>query len=578
MTAAISEAANGEPPKIKVGAVSATLTGSGVLRIFQLRPAVIRGRELRPRRVGVGRPHGRAHRSFFLAGPKASSSPLMKVRLMHPAVGEIAFPLKPGGSLVIGRLGSSTDVEISWDPRISRRHCRLWEKDGRVWFQDLASRNGSWIGSDKVSGVVRLSPGSSVLIGETVLLVPPAGDEEAEVEETHERPLTEKEASILESLTPRPNEELSAREQTVQLRLAVADLAAARGNTPPPRGHTLPPREAPPLVHASSEASTQDLRSHSVADAPLPPLSPSKEVRGAPRFVSSRRVKLRARDREDLRDLWMRDISKGGLFVETKVPPEPGTALEVHLETPAGTVQLEGVVVHLLSDEMARSFGGQPGVGIQFLNLDINTRDAIQAYVDGLANQLEGGSSDLQHMSEAESEEILQKARDFLHKAESADFYSALGVTPSAGNQRIEQVADRLHRELSAAVERITPTRAARLEAAVNVLNRVKRILTHEEGRLEYDFRNGHVRAQDRVTNAQAGQKPSLNALREAWNRVYPERVDRAALLTRKAFAARQRQDLAAAIDAGRAALELNPFFLELKQNIEAWETLGERR
>ena len=40
---------------------------------------------------------------------------------------------------------------------------------------------------------------------------------------------------------------------------------------------------------------------------------------------------------------------------------------------------------------------------------------------------------------------------------------------------------------------------------------------------------------------------------------------------------ARQRQDLAGAIDAGRNALELNPFFEELRQTVDVWEKTADR-
>ncbi|MEO1227581.1 MAG: FHA domain-containing protein [Myxococcota bacterium] len=505
---------------------------------------------------------------------------------MHSAVGEIAFPLKAGGSLVIGRLGSMVDVEISWDPRISRRHCRIWEKDGRIWFQDLSSRNGSWVDDARVSGVVRLRPGSEVILGETILRIPRIDEAEGSgVEDTHERELTKDEAAFLGAL----------RE--------AAETSSQSLPEPPPRNHTLPARAAAPLPEpplpeppipeppppevappdtedAEVIASpTVDLRSPSeVQNLPLSGPTGHSPVRGNPRFVSTTRVKVRARDRADLKDLWMRDISKGGLFVETKVPPPSGTRLEVQLETPAGTIQLEGTVVHVLTPEMTASFGGQPGVGIQFMDLDPGTREAIQAYVEGLAQELSGGSQDLERLSEEESEEVLQRARRFLHDAEKSDFYAALEIRPTAGVERIEEATSALHKRMSEAVERMPPPRAARVEAALNVLARVRRVLTHEDGRLEYDFRNGHIRAQDRLMNAQQGGSPGLATLRQAWNRVFPERVDRAALLTRKAFAARQRQDLAAAIDAGRAALELNPFFEELKQTVEVWESSASER
>lgn len=500
----------------------------------------------------------------------------MKIRLMHPAVGEIAFPLKPGGSLVIGRVGTMTDVEISWDPRISRRHCRLWEKDGRVWFQDLASRNGSWVGSERVSGVMRLAPGASVLVGETVLLLPEQGgsdDLPEVVEETHERPLTQDEVVALERTQDRAP---LPRNNTVPARTAAAPLEVSAERRASAHEPTSRPHRSSSGSWRLPEGSTMDLRRSNDGGESLRDPEPKRLVRAGPRFVSSTRVKVRARDREDLRDLWMRDISKGGVFVETRKPPVAGTSLEVHLETPAGTIQLNGTVVHVLTQEMASSFGGQPGVGIQFTDLDPATRDAIQAYIEGIAEQLQGGSSDLERMSESESDEIIKMARKFLRDTEKSDFYSALDIPPTVSGQKIEEVTSALHRRLSEASQKIPPPQAARLEAALNVLGRVRRILTHMEGRLEYDFRNGHIRAKERIKNARDGKDPSLSLLRQAWNRVFPERVDRAALLTRKAFASRQRQDLAQAIDHGRAALELNPFFDELKQTVEVWESAGE--
>lgn len=523
----------------------------------------------------------------------------MKIRLMHPAVGEIAFPLKPGGSLVVGRLGSMADVEISWDPRISRRHCRLWEKDGRVWFQDLASRNGSWIGSDRVTGVIRLAPGASVLIGETVLLLPDGRAQgDPEVEETHERPAKPEELAQLEAAAePPPSTRAPVASEGAPLEPSEAGRPtpseeAQEARVPPVRSPTLPARsplapEVPIEEPVDDEpdgtviaSPTMDLRRPSEATPLVPEPEPRRVVRGNPRFVSSSLVKVRARDREDLRDLWMRDISKGGLFVETRTPPPPGTQIEVQLETPAGVISLRGTVVHVLSEAMAAGFGGEPGVGVQFLDLDPSTRDAIQAYVEGLAERLHsGGSTDLEPtLSPVDSDEILQRARRFLHDAERGDFYAALDLKPTATRQRIDEVAAAFQHRLSDSVQRIAPPQAARLEAALTVLARVRRIMTHEEGRLEYDFRNGHIRAKDRIQAAKAETGPSLSVLRQAWNRVYPDRVDRAALLTRKAFAARQRQDLAGAIDAGRAALDLNPFFEELRQTVEVWESAGERR
>ena len=71
---------------------------------------------------------------------------------------------------------------------------------------------------------------------------------------------------------------------------------------------------------------------------------------------------------------------------------------------------------------------------------------------------------------------------------------------------------------------------------------------------------------------AHAGTGPSLEILRRTWNRVSHERVDQAALLTRRAFAARQAKRWDDAIQYAKQALTLNPFFEELEKTLEAWD------
>ena len=67
----------------------------------------------------------------------------MKLELTHPSIGTFAFELQPGGDLVLGRDTTDADIELRWDPHVSRRHARLYFVDGGVWYDDLDSRNGS---------------------------------------------------------------------------------------------------------------------------------------------------------------------------------------------------------------------------------------------------------------------------------------------------------------------------------------------------------------------------------------------------------------------------------------------------
>jgi DNA-binding NtrC family response regulator len=84
--------------------------------------------------------------------------------------------LAEGRSLVIG---TSYTAEIQVDDRtVSSRHGRLTVIEGRLHYEDLDSRNGSYAGGVKIDRAV-MSVGSSVVLGRTVLtcVEPPSSDE-----------------------------------------------------------------------------------------------------------------------------------------------------------------------------------------------------------------------------------------------------------------------------------------------------------------------------------------------------------------------------------------------------------------
>ncbi len=70
----------------------------------------------------------------------------------------------------IGRLADCT-ISIPGDPDASRRHARLFSRDGGWWLEDLGSANSTFIGefaqSRKIVGAVRLVPGQIFRLGLT---------------------------------------------------------------------------------------------------------------------------------------------------------------------------------------------------------------------------------------------------------------------------------------------------------------------------------------------------------------------------------------------------------------------------
>lgn len=76
-----------------------------------------------------------------------------------------------GDLVTIGR-AVENDVTVDWDPEVSRSHARL-ERVAARWtvVDDGLSRNGTFVGPDRVTGRRALEPGDLVRIGRTVLVV-----------------------------------------------------------------------------------------------------------------------------------------------------------------------------------------------------------------------------------------------------------------------------------------------------------------------------------------------------------------------------------------------------------------------
>ena len=71
--------------------------------------------------------------------------------------------------LTIGRSRAS-DIALPWDGRVSRTHAAL-ERVGDAWtvVDDGLSRNGTWLGGERITGRRRLSDGDVVRVGSTSL-------------------------------------------------------------------------------------------------------------------------------------------------------------------------------------------------------------------------------------------------------------------------------------------------------------------------------------------------------------------------------------------------------------------------
>lgn len=112
---------------------------------------------------------------------------------------------------------------------------------------------------------------------------------------------------------------------------------------------------------------------HTVIDA----AGSSAERRGSERADLVVRVDYKSID--DLFSEFASNINEGGIFVETESPPERGTLVDLQFRLPGSDqpVRARGTVVRVTG----RDSGDSPGMGIEFEELDSDSRERINDMV-----------------------------------------------------------------------------------------------------------------------------------------------------------------------------------------------------
>ena len=80
-------------------------------------------------------------------------------------VGRQICPVTREG-IVIGRWKAS-DIQISYDGTVSRRHCRVFERDRKFYIEDTGSSQGTWVNGERIIER-RLLGGEELVVGATV--------------------------------------------------------------------------------------------------------------------------------------------------------------------------------------------------------------------------------------------------------------------------------------------------------------------------------------------------------------------------------------------------------------------------
>lgn len=71
----------------------------------------------------------------------------------------------------IGRAKDNPDFEkfltVEGDPKVSKQHCMITRKVGRLYIEDLGSKNGTFLNEERVDEAVMLQKGDVIRVGET---------------------------------------------------------------------------------------------------------------------------------------------------------------------------------------------------------------------------------------------------------------------------------------------------------------------------------------------------------------------------------------------------------------------------
>ncbi len=104
---------------------------------------------------------------------------ILKVVKSNFFMPQTQWELEPG-EYIIGRYPTN-DIVIP-DPYVSRRHARIFYRDGEWYIEDLDSTNGTIVGNEDIKGkgAVKLDDGMEIVVGLTILSVSRARGEESE--------------------------------------------------------------------------------------------------------------------------------------------------------------------------------------------------------------------------------------------------------------------------------------------------------------------------------------------------------------------------------------------------------------
>jgi hypothetical protein len=132
-----------------------------LLYIFLLRVVMVVVRELRGTPAPVQAPPPPP------PAPPRSRKRAWRLVIVEPAA-ERGHTYAVDGEATIGR-GGGCAVPLTYDTFTSQVHARAFDRDGKLWLEDLGSTNGTFVNGEQLTQPVEVRKGDQIKVGETIL-------------------------------------------------------------------------------------------------------------------------------------------------------------------------------------------------------------------------------------------------------------------------------------------------------------------------------------------------------------------------------------------------------------------------
>jgi len=108
----------------------------------------------------------------------------------------------------------------------------------------------------------------------------------------------------------------------------------------------------------------------------------TEQTRGTRRIASNQPLQLRYADWGEFVRAYARDISSGGMFIQTEQTPPILSSIDIDVKSPDGEeIRLNARVVHIVTREQVGP-NGTPGIGVEFQNVTSQMRQRLAALMN----------------------------------------------------------------------------------------------------------------------------------------------------------------------------------------------------